>query len=51
VPDPHLTVILNDGRNKGHKVSVLVVFLELNGRCSTEMERLSGSVGNQQGGS
>jgi hypothetical protein len=36
-------VILNGDRNKGQEVSVLMAFLELNHRYSTEMEREAGS--------
>jgi hypothetical protein len=43
VPDLHQVVIFNGGRNKGQKISVLMVFLEWKGRCSKEMERVAGS--------
>jgi hypothetical protein len=43
VPDLHPVVILYSDGNKGHEVSVLMVFLELNHRCYTEMERVAGS--------
>jgi hypothetical protein len=36
-------VILNGDWNKGQEVSVLMAFLELNHRYSTEMEREAGS--------
>jgi hypothetical protein len=39
VPDLHPVVILNGDRNKGQEASVLMAFLELNHRYSTEMER------------
>jgi hypothetical protein len=44
VPDLHPAVILNGDWNKGQEVSVLMSFLELNHRYSTEMEREAGSV-------
>jgi hypothetical protein len=34
-------VIFDGSRNKGQKVSVLMVFLELKGRYSIEMERVA----------
>jgi hypothetical protein len=43
VPDLHPAVILNGDWNKGQEVSVLMAFLELNRRYSTEMEREAGS--------
>jgi hypothetical protein len=43
VPDLHPAVILNSDWNKGQEVSVLMAFLELNRRYSTEMEREAGS--------
>jgi hypothetical protein len=42
-PDLHPAVILKGDWNKGHEVSVLMIFLELNHRCYTEMERVSGN--------
>jgi hypothetical protein len=41
VPDIHQVVIFNGLRNKDKKGSVLMVFLELKGRCSIEMERVA----------
>jgi hypothetical protein len=41
VPDIHQVVIFDGSRNKGQKVSVLMVFLELKGRYSIEMERVA----------
>jgi hypothetical protein len=43
VPDLHPAVILNGDWYKGQEVSVLMAFLELNRRYSTEMEREAGS--------
>jgi hypothetical protein len=43
VPDIHQVVIFNGSRNKGQKVSVLMVFLELKDCYSIEMERVAGS--------
>jgi hypothetical protein len=43
VPDIHQVDIFNGDRNKGQKVSVLMVSLELKGHCSIEMERVAGS--------
>jgi hypothetical protein len=43
MPHLHPPVILNGNWNKGHKVPVLMGFLELNHRCYTKMERVVGS--------
>jgi hypothetical protein len=43
VPDIHQVVIFNGSRNEDQKVSVLMVFLELKGCCSIEMERVAES--------